>query len=141
MTFERYMALCLYHPQFGYYTCGRERTGVEGDYFTSSDLHPVFARLLARQAAEMWGCLGRPDGFAWVEVGAGRGLFAIDFLGWAAQLNPQFFQALSYTAVEPGARQREHIRRRFASLGLEGRVRLLANLEEMGPGNRMFFFQ
>ena len=51
MTFERYMALSLYHPEFGYYTQGRERTGVGGDYFTSADLHPVFARLLARQAA------------------------------------------------------------------------------------------
>ena len=40
ITFERYMALCLYHPEFGYYTRGQERTGVAGDYFTSSDLHP-----------------------------------------------------------------------------------------------------
>ena len=78
-TFERYMALCLYHPEFGYYTHGRERTGVEGDYFTSPDLHPVFARLVARQAAEMWNSMGSPKPFAWVEMGAGRGLFASDF--------------------------------------------------------------
>ena len=65
MTFERYMALCLYHPEFGYYTQGRERTGVAGDYFTSSDLHPVFARLVARQAAEMWNAMGRPRPFTW----------------------------------------------------------------------------
>lgn len=58
MTFEHYMALCLYHPEFGYYMQGRDRTGVAGDYFTSSDLHPVFARLVARQAAEMWEVLG-----------------------------------------------------------------------------------
>src|SRR5208337_3060002 len=90
MTFERYMALCLYHPEFGYYTQGRERTGVAGDYFTSSDLHPVFARLVARQAAEMWNAMGRPEPFTWVEMGAGRGLFASDFLSWSAGALPEF---------------------------------------------------
>jgi SAM-dependent MidA family methyltransferase len=33
MTFEHYMTFCLYHPEFGYYVQGRERTGVAGDYF------------------------------------------------------------------------------------------------------------
>ena len=65
------MALCLYHPEFGYYMRGFERTGIRGDYFTSADLHPIFARLVARQAAEMWRVLGRPSVFTWVEMGAG----------------------------------------------------------------------
>src|SRR6516165_6906054 len=80
ITFQHYMTLCLYHPEHGYYMRGGERTGIHGDYFTSSDLHPVFARLVARQAAEMWEALGRPSPFAWVEMGAGRGLFAQDFI-------------------------------------------------------------
>jgi SAM-dependent MidA family methyltransferase len=33
MTFEHYMTFCLYHPEFGYYLQGRERTGVTSDYF------------------------------------------------------------------------------------------------------------
>ena len=53
VTFERYMALCLYHPEYGYYMRGHERTGARGDYFTSPDLHPIFARLIARQAVEI----------------------------------------------------------------------------------------
>ncbi|MGE5325816.1 MAG: SAM-dependent methyltransferase, partial [Deltaproteobacteria bacterium] len=53
MPFSRYMQLCLYHPEFGYYMQEGERTGVAGDYFTSADLHPIFSRLLARQAVEM----------------------------------------------------------------------------------------
>ena len=99
MTFERYMALCLYHPEFGYYTQARERTGVRGDYFTSPDLHPVFARLVARQAAEMWSVMGSPKSFTWVEMGAGRGLFASDFLSWSASALPEFFAALEYVAI------------------------------------------
>ena len=139
MTFERYMALCLYHPEHGYYTQGRERTGVEGDYFTSPDLHPVFARLVARQAAEMWNAMRGPRPFTWVEMGAGRGLFASDFLGWSASALPEFFAALEYVAIEPGADQRQRIEARLANAGVGNKVRLLANLEELAPVTGCFF--
>jgi SAM-dependent MidA family methyltransferase len=139
MPFERYMALCLYHPEFGYYMQDRERTGVRGDYFTSSDLHPIFARLLARQAAEMWECLERPGRFTWVEMGAGRGLFALDFLRWAQRARPDFFAALEYVAVEPGARPQAHLRERLAANGLEARVRVASDLAEVEPITGSFF--
>src|SRR5437667_10460396 len=114
MTFARYMALCLDHPEHGYYMQGHERTGVRGDYFTSADLHPIFARLIARQAAEMWEVLGKPARFTWAEMGAGRGWFARDFLAWVSHARADFAAALDYVAVEPGARQREHIQQRLA---------------------------
>lgn len=139
MTFERYMALCLYHPEFGYYTQGRERTGVAGDYFTSSDLHPVFARLIARQAAEMWIAMGRPKPFTWVEMGAGRGIFACDFLCWSGGVFPEFVAALDYVAIEPGAKQRQGIQARLAGVGIQGKVRLLGHLEELAPSTGCFF--
>jgi SAM-dependent MidA family methyltransferase len=139
MTFERYMTLCLYHPEYGYYTQGRERTGAAGDYFTSSDLHPVFARLVARQADEMWSAMGRPQPFTWVEMGAGRGLFASDFLRWSASALPEFAAALDYVAIEPGSQQRQRIAARLAGVGVGGKVRLLANLEELAPATGCFF--
>jgi SAM-dependent MidA family methyltransferase len=139
ITFERYMALCLYHPEFGYYTQGRERTGVAGDYFTSSDLHPVFARLLARQAAELWEVMGRPRPFTWVEMGAGRGIFAGDFLSWTKGALPDFAAALDYVAMEPGPLERQRIQARLADLGLTREVRLLAHLEELAPLVGCFF--
>jgi len=139
MAFERYMALCLYHPEYGYYTQGRDRTGVGGDYFTSPDLHPIFARLIARQAAEMWEMLGRPSRFAWVEMGAGGGLFAQDFLAWVRRVLPDFASALDYAAIEPGPRQRARVRARLAGEGLEGTVRLLENLEQLAPITGCFF--
>ncbi len=139
MTFERYMSLCLYHPEYGYYTRGQERTGVEGDYFTSPDLHPVFARLLARQAAEMWTAMERPTPFTWVEMGAGRGFFACDFLAWSAKALPGFFAALDYVAIEPGALQRQQIGVRLAAAGVASKVRLLPNLDEITPVSGCFF--
>jgi len=133
VTFEHYMALCLYHPEYGYYTQGRERTGAVGDYFTSPDLHPIFARLLARQAAEMWELLGRPSPFSWIEMGAGRGLFARDFLSWAKGALPEFAAALEYLALEPGPRQCARLRERLAENGLAGAVHVLENLEQLRP--------
>jgi SAM-dependent MidA family methyltransferase len=133
------MELCLYHPDYGYYTQGRERTGIRGDYFTSSDLHPVFARLVARQAAEMWEILNRPKPFTWVEMGAGRGLFARDFLGWARGALPEFCAALEYVLIEPGPRNRALLLDRLRLAGLEGAVQVLMSLEEVEPVTGCFF--
>jgi SAM-dependent MidA family methyltransferase len=131
VTFRQYMALCLYHPEHGYYARGPERTGMRGDYFTSSDLHPLFARLLARQAAEMWEVLGRPAPFTWVEMGAGRGLFAQDFLQWAA--NTEFGATLNYVAIEPCEEARLQLMKRVSPDGRKTSFHVLANLEELAP--------
>jgi len=137
ITFEQFMSLCLYHPQYGYYMQGRERTGMRGDYFTSSDLHPIFARLMARQAAEMWERLDRPPQFAWLEMGAGRGWFARDFLHWVASRRPDFRASLDYTAIEPSSAQQARIAERLAEVGLAGRVRLIGNLEDLEQATRL----
>ncbi len=137
MTFCRYMQLCLYHPEFGYYMRDRERTGVEGDYFTSADLHPIFARLLARQAAEMWGILGRPPKFTWVEMGAGRGLLAREFLQFVAKTLPDFGAALDYIAIEPGSQARERLLERAGREKLA--IRASGSPEELDAVTGCFF--
>ncbi len=129
MTFARYMQLCLYHPEYGYYMQEPERTGVAGDYFTSADLHPVFARLVARQAAEIWDFLDRPQRFTWVEMGAGRGLFARDFLNWTVKAWPDFHAALDYVAVEPAPRRRQ----RLLEVAASDKLRAIESLEELEP--------
>jgi len=133
------MSLCLYHPEYGYYMQGQDRTGVAGDYFTSPDLHPIFARLVARQAVEMWEILGRPTPFTWVELGPGRGWFARDFLRWLKTAQPDLFAALDYVAVESGPQQRLRLKARLAEEGLESKVQLLAGLEELVPRTGCFF--
>jgi len=139
MTFERYMRLCLYHPDYGYYAQGQERTGVAGDYFTSPDLHPIFARLIARQAAEMWAALGCPRPFRWVEMGAGRGLFACDFLRQAQRLDFDFFNALNYIVIEPSPRARSQLRARLLGEALGANLELCASLDDIQPSVGCFF--
>ena len=91
IPFSRYMELCLYDPECGYYARSTEQFGRAGDFYTSSDVHAVFGRLLARQFEEMWRALDCPNPIHLVELGPGRGLFARDVLDWSEQKLPDFF--------------------------------------------------
>jgi len=118
------MELCLYDPDHGYYSRNAEQFGKAGDFYTSSDVHAVFGRLMARQFEEMWRAVGSPEKIAIVELGPGRGLFAQDVLDWSEKKFPAFFRALRYVLVEtsPALRQRieatlaRHIERGIAAL-------------------------
>jgi SAM-dependent MidA family methyltransferase len=100
IPFSRYMELCLYDPDLGYYSRNAEQFGEAGDFYTSSDVHAVFGRLLARQFEEMWRALGSPAQIEILELGPGRGLFAQDVLDWSEKKFPDFFRALHYRLVE-----------------------------------------
>jgi len=100
IPFSRYMELCLYHPDHGYYSRNAEQFGKAGDFYTSSDVHAVFGRLLARQFDEMWRTLDSPPQIEILELGPGRGLFARDVLDWSKKKFPDFFAALKYTLQE-----------------------------------------
>jgi SAM-dependent MidA family methyltransferase len=111
IPFSRYMELCLYDPELGYYLRNAEQFGKAGDFYTSSDVHAVFGRLMARQFDEMWRMLGSPKRIELVELGPGRGLFAQDVIDWSEKKFPDFFRALRYVLVEisPALRQRIEI--------------------------------
>jgi SAM-dependent MidA family methyltransferase len=105
ITFADYMRECLYHPVHGYYSKAESKRFA--DYYTSVDVHPIFARLLARQFAEMWESLGRPAEFTLVEAGAGVGRLAAQVLDFCEVKFPDFYGALRYVAVERSASRRE----------------------------------
>jgi SAM-dependent MidA family methyltransferase len=108
IPFSRYMELCLYDPELGYYSRHATQFGKAGDFYTSSDVHAVFGRLLARQFDEMWRVLGSPEHITLRELGPGRGLFAQDVLDWSEKKFPDLFGALRYVLDEhsPALRQR-----------------------------------
>ena len=60
-----------------YYSSPRNPIGMDGDFYTSTDLDPIFGRLLARQLEQMSAGFDR---FTVVELGAGKGLLARDIL-------------------------------------------------------------
>lgn len=109
MRFSRYMEACLYDPKLGYYSRNTAQFGKAGDFYTSSDVHAVFGRLMARQFEEMWRVLGSPAQITVRELGPGRGLFAQDVLDWSQKKFPEFFAALRYVLVERSPALRERV--------------------------------
>ena len=131
IPFSRYMELCLYDPEHGYYSRNAAQFGKAGDFYTSSDVHAVFGRLLARQFDEMWRVLGSPEKITLQELGPGRGLFAEDVLDWSEKKFPVFYRALHYALVETSPALRPRIEQtlgrhfesgRAAFLSAEGRI-------------------
>jgi SAM-dependent MidA family methyltransferase len=108
ITFADYMALCLYHPQHGYYMAPRQRIGKSGDFYTSASVHPMFGELVANQLAQMWQLLGG-GAFTVAEQGPGEGHLALDILDAVQERYPDFYRQLRYRLVEvsPDGRQRQ----------------------------------
>jgi SAM-dependent MidA family methyltransferase len=102
ISFAQFMDWALYDPESGYYSRGAA-IGKRGDFLTASHYGPWFAELLAKQAAELWQILGKPHSFDWVEMGAGQGQFAADFLRYCQENEPDFFEALQYKIIERSA--------------------------------------
>jgi SAM-dependent MidA family methyltransferase len=135
ISFSRYMELCLYDPELGYYSRNAQQFGKAGDFYTSSDVHAVFGRLLARQFDEMWRTLGSPDHIELVELGAGRGLFAQDVLDWSQKKFPDFSRALRYVLVEGSSALRSRIEQTLKLRLESGKAELTAlfPLDEGSP--------
>jgi SAM-dependent MidA family methyltransferase len=141
IPFSRYMELCLYHPALGYYSRNAEQFGKAGDFYTSSDVHAFFGRLLARQFDEMWRVLGSPEQIELLELGPGRGLFAQDVLCWSQKKFPDFFRAMRYVLVENSPALRERIKETLGQHLESGKAELpaLFALDEASTSNGIVF--
>ncbi len=132
IPFSRYMELCLYDPELGYYSRNAEQFGKAGDFYTSSDVHAVFGRLLARQFDEMWRALGSPERIELAELGPGRGLFAQDVLDRSEKTFPDFFRALRYVLIERSPALRERIKETMGRHLESGKAVFTSEVETIG---------
>ena len=133
LPFSRYMEMCLYDPELGYYSRNASQFGKAGDFYTSSDVHAVFGRLLARQFEEMWRSLGSPSQIALKELGPGRGLFAQDVLDWSEKKFPDFFHALHYVLDERSPALRLRIEATLGRHLASGKAALSADNDVSAP--------
>jgi SAM-dependent MidA family methyltransferase len=124
LPFSRYMEMCLYDSELGYYSRNAAQFGKAGDFYTSSDVHAVFGRLLARQFEEMWRALGSPARITVNELGPGRGLFAQDVLDWSEKKFPDFFCAVRYILDERSPALRPRIESTLSRHLESGRAQL-----------------
>jgi len=130
IPFSRYMQICLYDPWHGYYSANSEQFGKAGDFYTSSDVHAVFGRLLARQFDELWRALDRPPQIEILELGPGRGLFGRDVLDWANKKFRDFFAAVTYTLQETSPALRARLQETLREYLDAGRANIPATVPE-----------
>jgi SAM-dependent MidA family methyltransferase len=132
ITFDRYMELVLYHPQFGYYTQPRKRIGKEGDFITSVSIGRCFGKLLARHLASAVSRLAGSSGdLLLVEPGAEDGHLALDVMHELEQLLPEVvYKRLCYVAIEPFPSKRQHLMDVFGDLDAR-HFRVVSGLQEI----------
>jgi SAM-dependent MidA family methyltransferase len=116
IPFSEYMSAALYHPHWGYYSCGK---GLGADFTTSAHLCADFGEMLAEQFVELWQILGCPHPFTIAEMGAGQGIIAGDILHYCQRKYPNCFEAIDYRILEKSTvlkRQQQH---RLAALPIQ----------------------
>jgi len=119
ITFAHFMDLALYHPERGYYLAAGRRPGRGGDFLTAPETHPFFGMTLARQIAECWERLGRPDPFVVREIGAGIGGLAYDIIAGLTEETPAILASLRYQLVEANPHRRIEAMAAMREVGLD----------------------
>jgi len=134
LPFDHWMAEALYAPGLGYYAAGSvklaeapEAPGLPGgDFVTAPQLTPLFARTMARQAAQI---LKQTGTQAVLEFGAGTGTLAAGVLN---ELDALGLTQTRYFILEVSADLRQRQAERLAPHG--GRVQWLEALPSSFSG-------
>ncbi|MBX2904859.1 MAG: SAM-dependent methyltransferase [Taibaiella sp.] len=108
ISFRDFMEMALYYPGIGYYTSSTDKIGCNGDFYTSSNVSPIYGEMIGRQMEEMWALLGYGP-FTIAEVGAGTGKLCYDVLCYLKR-NKALSAALNYCIVERSEPMRERER-------------------------------
>jgi SAM-dependent MidA family methyltransferase len=108
LPFSQYMERCLYAPGLGYYSAGRTKFGVAGDFVTAPELGNLFAGCVIQALKPTLLMLGDEADF--LELGGGSGAFAEAALNAmaAGDVLPR-----RYLILEPSADLRERQQQRL----------------------------
>jgi NADH dehydrogenase [ubiquinone] 1 alpha subcomplex assembly factor 7 len=98
MALDRYMALCLGHPEHGYYTA-RDPFGETGDFITAPEASQIFGELIGVWCISVYRALAAPPRINLIELGPGRGRLMRDIIR-AARVAPDFGRAVEIHFVE-----------------------------------------
>ena len=107
LPFDRYMDLCLYDPEEGFFGSGRGAPGKDADFLTSPETSAHFGMLVGLWALDT----PHPAGTPLIEVGAGSGALLAELTDMWLGDGPLF-------AVERSAAARSNLASRFPAIGV-----------------------
>ena len=138
LTFRDFMQSALYDGELGYYQTARLKIGPAGDYYTSSNLHPSFAAVLAHAFAELWQNAFDREPLVLVEMGAGSGQLAADLLAALRNEAAAIFDGARYLIIESSPAMVAQQRGRLAAFAPQVQWRTLEEIEDQ-PLSAIFF--
>ena len=101
LPWNEVMQAALYDPAHGYYAGGPRRIGRGGDFYTAVSVGPLYGRLLAELAAQVWQKSGCPQRFTLAEQAAHDGQLMADLLAAIQQQHPHLAASAEVTLIEP----------------------------------------
>jgi len=99
ISFQRFVELSLFHPEYGYYCSGKARIGKTGDFYTAPSAHRSFGETISRLLVKA-SLLLESEKFAVVEFGASDGQLALDILTVLCENHPELYARTEYIISE-----------------------------------------
>ncbi|MHA1127475.1 MAG: class I SAM-dependent methyltransferase [Alphaproteobacteria bacterium] len=126
ISIAEYMHICLNDAEHGYYTT-RDPFGPDGDFITAPEVSQMFGEMIGLWLMQVWADQGRPEKFALVELGPGRGTLMADILR-TAEVMPSFREAAEVWLVETSPAMR---RKQAATMIMEGTPNWVNTVEDL----------
>ncbi len=129
LPFDRFMEIALYSEDGGYYGRARSPLGPAGDFYTATQVDPLFAECLAARVRVVRAALGSPPRFQVVELGPGDGTLAAGVVRTLAT-DPA---GLRYVLVERASSRARDAVERVGGVTTSIPVRTSESLAALGP--------
>lgn len=131
LTFDKFMDLCLYHPEFGYYAQTPTHVGKDGDFFTSVSCGPLFGQIIADVIAQWWKNHQITGPWRIIEIGPNNAALACDVLTTLSREHPEAWEMLEFCGIDPLPVPRHFQMHALASFGTKARC--LASVDALPP--------
>lgn len=126
ISYSDYISLALYDNELGYYMKDKKKIGKEGDFYTSSNVHSVFGKVLARVFIQLVQKKILPPIIC--EIGAGTGRLANFILDEWMKVDPLTFEKLTYYIVEMSP---YHRKEQISTIARIDKVKQFQSIAEM----------
>ncbi len=131
ITYQEYIDLALYDPQYGYYMKNKEKIGSKGDFITSMNYSDIMGKMMAKWFEKQIEKNSLPPVFC--EIGAGNGRFAKAFMEeWYSRPRAE----LTYFIIEKSP---YHLRLQKEQFVNDWNVKYAKNVEELEEFSGVIF--